>query len=251
MDLCTDSFNTAGPFSAAAPTRRALFDAKDDLACRHEVGTGSTPAGRAAELWQGLASGRLKVVGHGTDDTHAVLLLRAARQRAVEGHPHHCPATLELALGGRAQKVLAFDSQVVPSVVSQRLAHTLRNFGLDCSPRFAPMALVLLAAAYRDVGTLTALQLEQRELADGTLLLRMLRPDPILRPRVSHTEYDVLRRIIDGCSNSRVSEMRKRSARTVANQLRSISSKLGVSGRLQYINLAVKLAAAGHGTDPH
>jgi DNA-binding CsgD family transcriptional regulator len=70
----------------------------------------------------------------------------------------------------------------------------------------------------------------------------MARPEPSLRSRLSPAEYEVLQAIVQGDSHAQIAVSRDRSARTVANQLQSISDKLGVCGRFRLINLAVATA---------
>jgi DNA-binding NarL/FixJ family response regulator len=56
---------------------------------------------------------------------------------------------------------------------------------------------------------------------------------------LSSAEQDVVQRILEGCSNAEIAKLRRSSTNTVANQLRSIYSKLGVSGRLELVQHCV------------
>jgi DNA-binding NarL/FixJ family response regulator len=56
---------------------------------------------------------------------------------------------------------------------------------------------------------------------------------------LSCAEQDVVRRVLEGYSNAEIAALRRSSTNTVANQLRSIYSKLGVSGRLELVKRCV------------
>jgi DNA-binding CsgD family transcriptional regulator len=53
--------------------------------------------------------------------------------------------------------------------------------------------------------------------------------------RLSATENEVLRSILAGDSNEQIGRRRQRSSRTIANQVRSIFRKLGVSSRRELV----------------
>jgi DNA-binding CsgD family transcriptional regulator len=144
-------------------------------------------------------------------------------------------------LTGCAQKVVAYEIDVAASTASLRVATTLEAFGVTLTMRRAPLALAILAAShaisntwsppgYREISMTTPDQLE----------LRMTRPEVRLRHSVTAAEYDVLKAIVEGQSYRDVGALLNRSPRTVANQLRSVSAKIGVCGRLQYVNLAIR-----------
>jgi DNA-binding NarL/FixJ family response regulator len=58
---------------------------------------------------------------------------------------------------------------------------------------------------------------------------------PIPEPAyvLTETEHEVARDAIDGLSNAEIAHRRRRSARTIANQLASIYRKLGVASRYE------------------
>jgi DNA-binding CsgD family transcriptional regulator len=62
-------------------------------------------------------------------------------------------------------------------------------------------------------------------------------PLPELRiPRgLSRAEEDVVRAVLEGQSNAQIARARGTSSNTVANQLRSIYAKLGISGRVDLV----------------
>jgi DNA-binding CsgD family transcriptional regulator len=63
---------------------------------------------------------------------------------------------------------------------------------------------------------------------------------PVEAPvELSPAERDVVRHVLEGCSNAEIARRRRSSTNTVANQLRSIYGKLQVSGRLELVQRCV------------
>jgi len=58
-------------------------------------------------------------------------------------------------------------------------------------------------------------------------------PDVELPPGLTEAEREVVRGVLDGRSNAQIASERGTSTNTVANQLRLVYAKLGVSGRLE------------------
>ncbi|HVL69945.1 MAG TPA: LuxR C-terminal-related transcriptional regulator [Vicinamibacterales bacterium] len=66
--------------------------------------------------------------------------------------------------------------------------------------------------------------------------------DMALPPRLTRRERDLLKAILDGCSNKEIAARHHRSVNTVKNQLAVLFQKFGVSSRLQ---LAVRARQLG------
>lgn len=71
------------------------------------------------------------------------------------------------------------------------------------------------------------------------LVIDIEHSDPAI-PALTASELDVARLAVEGCSNEEIAEARGTSAKTIANQLRSIYEKVGVTSRFE---LAAKLFA--------
>ena len=65
-------------------------------------------------------------------------------------------------------------------------------------------------------------------------------PEVKLPATLSRAEREVVRAVAGGCSNAEIAKRRGTSTHTVANQLRSIYSKLGVTSRLELIRSCVE-----------
>lgn len=56
-------------------------------------------------------------------------------------------------------------------------------------------------------------------------------PEPVFPPGLTRAEREVLKAVVRGASNEEIATSRGVSTNTIANQLRSIYSKLGVGSR--------------------
>jgi DNA-binding NarL/FixJ family response regulator len=61
---------------------------------------------------------------------------------------------------------------------------------------------------------------------------------------LSSTERDIIQLLVRGLSNAEIAQTRKRSPRTVANQLQKIYQKLGVSSRVELVSKLAESPAA-------
>jgi DNA-binding CsgD family transcriptional regulator len=69
-------------------------------------------------------------------------------------------------------------------------------------------------------------------------------PEIAVPAGLTASETDVVRAVLGGCSNAEIARARGTSSNTIANQLRSVYSKLGVDGRLALVQAC---AEAGRG----
>ncbi len=66
--------------------------------------------------------------------------------------------------------------------------------------------------------------------------------DPDALPELTAAERAICQLVLEGRSNAEIAAARARSARTVANQLRSIFTKIGVASKAELVaNLAERL----------
>jgi DNA-binding CsgD family transcriptional regulator len=189
-------------------------------------------------LWDELLAGRWKVTGHLCDDASCRLVLGYDKRpggswRTISPKRR---SMFESVLLGQAQKVLAIDMGRSASTVSSVLHGCLQTLGLSCQFRNVPLALALFAHATRLNEAVLGASLVRE--ADSCVLT-FSRPDGVLRRRLSQVEYDVARLSLEGKSHAQIATLRRTSARTIANQLQSIFSKLNATGRLRLLRLAI------------
>lgn len=197
---------------------------------------------RAARRWEDLISGELVIVGQAVDDTHASLFVKPSTSRSC---PTPEAATmLQRVLSGCPQKVVAMDRGVAASTASLQITRALEIIGVRSTIRRSPFGLVVLAICHAGGAAHSPPGYHERFTSNlGELELRMRRPEAALRSVLTPAEFAVLQKVLEGDAQQAVGQARGRSARTVANQLQSISFKLGVCGRFQYLKLALEMTA--------
>lgn len=199
---------------------------------------------RLASLWPRLCSGKLVITAHSASAESCELRLRC-RPAGLRSALRHADGELLAALlAGECQKNFAIDRGVSPSSISNLARRCLRRIGTDCTLTHAPLGLALVATAYRATFTQVMAVIQAPRSADEEWIVSMPRSDAALLPRLSAAEYEVARLAMEGVLHEDIAARRQRSGRTVANQLRSIGMKLGVSGRFRWIDLSVRSGAA-------
>jgi DNA-binding CsgD family transcriptional regulator len=188
----------------------------------------------AAELWQGLALGRWKIEAHQARETHCELSLRSVPTEHAEPLAAEDFSIFERVLVGDYQKVIAIEREVSYSTVSTTLAKCSQGLGLKCKMRGVPLLLVLAAQARRQ----PKLNLAFGHLESSRLFLA-LRPDATLKDRLTPIEYEIARLVIEGKSHAEISQARRTTPRTIANQIGSLFGKLRVKGRFELIAAAL------------
>lgn len=251
MVLATFPLESSARVHAAIPARSLAPQAPIPLQPVSAGADFGAPRSSLIRIWDGLVEGRLRITDHRVDEASVSLFLTSQPPNGRQPASEFKIEILAGALTGRAQKETALDRRLTPSTVSLWIASVMRDMGLACCLRHAPLGLAMLASAralgqcgwfpgYHVIPSITVPSLE----------LRMPRPDSTLRERLTPSEYEVLREAIAGSSHKEIGAQRGRSPRTVANQLRSVGSKLGVSGRFQWTHLAVMLSAGVEACEP-
>jgi DNA-binding CsgD family transcriptional regulator len=65
-------------------------------------------------------------------------------------------------------------------------------------------------------------------------------PEPVCPPELTLAEQEVLKAVVQGASNDEIARSRGVSTNTIANQLRSIYTKLGVASRRELAALCMR-----------
>lgn len=148
---------------------------------------------------------------------------------------------LELVLSGLSENTVALELKLCASTVSHELKQALTGLGLP--PRLSAVPLPI-AQLYHAAATGRALDAQTRGgEPDEPLELTVLLPRP--EPRLTclaPVELIVCQLLLSGDTHAQIAAKRGRSARTVANQLASVFSKLRVSGRLELVSRLAALA---------
>lgn len=134
-------------------------------------------------------------------------------------------SALEDVLLGKMLKIVAIERGTSDSVVSLALRDLLQRVGLDYRPRAVPIIVRLALKAYRSKSGLMG---RLSPCGDGSVV-SVERPKFCL-DMLTDAEREVFVEFLRGRSYAEIASARKTSKCTIANQVRSASKKLGVSG---------------------
>lgn len=190
-------------------------------------------------VWLGLISGRFSVLSTRTATEHVTL--RIQHRAALRDHAR-AARIFDAASGGELQKAVAIDMGLAPSSVAAMLRQVTRGMGLSCKFSRLPLAIPLL----RHMITrpeLVALHLEEspHDKTKPVLVIEMRRCDDVIAAKLSKSEYEVARQLLEGCTYRQMASSRATSVRTIANQISSVFKKLGVSGRFEVLRSALEV----------
>lgn len=150
---------------------------------------------------------------------------------------------LERVLVGPGQKTVAAEFNLSPSTITAAAKQCLSAMGLSSCPSRVPLLIVMAAmAASREPGTVQARTTALRIRDIPYRVISAALPGPLLPGSLSRAELDVIRLLIEGKTHSQIARSRKRSVRTVANQLASGFQRFGVSGRSELLSFLVTAA---------
>jgi len=207
------------------------------------IGLTPTPSdARCALLWRDLLRGNARIVAQHSDETHHYFEL--VPTLGVPLPPRELRRWLPTLLGD-LQKVVAVDEHLAVSTVACAAARCLKLIGLSCTAKETPMLLVIMAHIGERYGTERVEGGEVLRFA-RSIVVKTRRPDLLLPATLTRSETHVIKLRIDGLSHERIASLRATSPRTIANQLASVYTKLGVSSRAE---LLANLASATY--QPH
>ncbi len=197
-----------------------------------------------SDVWEDFALGRLRVAGSHAVGDRVHMLARVADRAEENALSLTEAAVLIRVLCGEQQKAVAADLAIAPSTASHRRMDALRKLGIEGEP--VPLGLVVTAAQASgiDVGPANSCI---RFAYEGALctMLSVPRPDAGCLHMLTRAEQAVACLFIEGRSRSEIAIQRGTSMLTVAGQVHSIFSALGLSGRFALIRRAAELGCFG------
>lgn len=193
------------------------------------------------DIWSGMCGGSLALVEHFvTEDIDYAVLQERCESDALAHRltPGQADVLVRLVTGQR-QKSAALEIGVSNTAVTLRAQRCIHRLGFDCKPSRLPMFLVLaaLASTGRAVGAPAAMVERHDCDVHHACLYGVRRVDNALPTSLSRAEQEIARMIAEGRPVASIAEHRRTAARTVANQVKSIFAKLGVSSRLELLAL--------------
>lgn len=188
-------------------------------------------------VWSGLITGRFSVVSTSTTSERVTLRVQ---QRSVARAHSRAAQIFDAASCGELQKTVAIDLGLAPSSVAAMLRQVTRGMGLSCKFSRLPLAIPLLRHMISRP-ELVSVRLEPWPLdrAKPVLVIEMSRCDDAIAAKLSKSEYEVARQLLEGCTYRQMASRRATSVRTIANQVSSVFKKLGVSGRFEVLRSAL------------
>lgn len=197
------------------------------------------------ELWQALTSGKLTIVSSGCSERECFLKLRPrAGTRPFYLAPRHL-SILRRVLAGESQKSVAIELELAVSTIAVTGKHSLSVLGVAVSATRAPLLLALAAHAAAGVRLAPALLARTEDCRSEEFVVIAQRPDVELDLSLSVAERAVVRGLIEGRTHAEIASHRRRSTRTIANQLASTFRKLRVRGRAELVRkLVLEVAPA-------
>lgn len=215
----------AGEPSAQAVLVRAVAAMEK---ARSEAMRGSPE--RAFALWQGLVAGEWSLVDHWESGGRRYLAAYRNRPELRDPRaltPRECATLKYLALGA-SNKDIAFALGLPAGTVSSSVTKVMKKLGVK-----RRVDLALLA----DPSRMDRLDLPVADREVGVLSVDA-RPHGVAAEALSIVELEVTSYVARGWSNERIARERQVSPRTIANQLRSIYQKLGITSRSQLVRVA-------------
>ena len=187
----------------------------------------------AATLWQGLLDGHWALLAH-TDSGSERLLLARRNGRAArmsQSLSAREQSAAKLAVLGHSTKYIAYELAVAVSTASTLVSSAIRKLGLRSRVELTEIFGLTRDSLHRKVSAHT-FDIEGEAYVLFQAPLRRLQPPSWL----TEAEREVVRGVLSEKSNAEIALARRTSVNTVANQLRAVYSKLGISGRSELIS---------------
>ncbi len=179
------------------------------------------------QIWRCLVEGELRLVEseYGAGRCFATFEdFRRGRERDVAA-----VCMLRGLLRGEPLKVVADEFGLAQSTVCHRCIGVLTRFGAGGSVSRTPI-IVVMAALCAEGASVPEVRFEGFT-AESRWRVSAAFPADSLRARLTPSEFDVASLALEGHSHAEISRSRRRSPRTIANQMASIFRKFAVSGR--------------------
>jgi DNA-binding CsgD family transcriptional regulator len=242
LELATSERGQLSQFSCAKP---AAGLSRESVISAHMLASAAT---RVATLWSDIAAGKWVLEDYFCTTTRCFGVFRATStaERPKRQIPIQLLARLERALTGESQKSVAIDLGLSGSAIASCINEAKRRLGLRC--RTAEVPLVLLVAVHAHCRGV-AIEARTTSFHWGDTPFKVVscaRPDAMLVSPMSEltpSEAEVLRLFVEGRSCAEIARLRRRSPRTVANQLINGRRKLRAYGRLDLLGILARVEA--------
>lgn len=206
----------------------------------------------ASEIWEAIVAGAWSLVEHFDADGHRCFLARRNSHAAPALSERELQIALRASLG-HSNKHIAYELGLCSSTVAAQLTSAARRLGVASREVLLHAFAVLGRDSVERAGLAAHLIADRR----SDLAIRVARFDhdgfdyaviriaiaPSLPASLTTAEAEVAALVVEGLSNAAIAKRRNTSVRTVANQLRSVYSKLSIGSRRQ---LCSRYSSHGH-----
>jgi DNA-binding CsgD family transcriptional regulator len=195
-----------------------------------------------AGVWFAILRGELALVdSFYTPERWYAALAPSAASRPVEPA---CRRLLARLLLGESQKQTGLECGLGAATLSSTLRRTLSGIGVLVQPCKAPPLLALMARAGVGAETVRARFSTLRRATIDYRIVSVARPEVRFASRLSRAQYAVFCRLVEGATHAEIALDRKRSERTVANQIAAVFRRLSISGRGELVARVVAEASS-------
>ena len=196
------------------------------------------PTDTFADLWEHLASGRLRPMHEQTSRDRVCFVGRIAHA----SHSDACAgeSLARRVLCGDARKVLADELGIAVSTVTGRYLRTLERLGLrECT---MPLVLVLAAQSRKGLARIPSTRSTYID-PNGWRCLSVSVPRPVTSCLTALTpvQQQVAQWLIEGATREMIAELRGTAVNTVAGQVHAVFHALRVTGRYELTGRAWEL----------
>ncbi|RYZ09186.1 MAG: LuxR family transcriptional regulator [Myxococcales bacterium] len=192
------------------------------------------PSLPARAVWADVCAGSLRVAAIRYEPREALLVLRPHIADPGAAVTERRLRVLSLVLDGVSECAVAIELQIAASTVSQEVKQALLCLQLE--PRLSALPLPI-AQLYHAAAVDGSLEVRAGSGTDGASLTVVFPRPEVDLACLAPAEHRICELILIGKTHAQIAALRGRSARTIANQLASIFSKLHVSGRLELVCL--------------
>ena len=223
-----DVKHAVGPCSDSGPLRAQLRDA---VRRREGARRSRTKGNEFLSLWPGLIDGRLILIDRfDTDGRRYVVAVQSVGVRACDRElTSREREVVSHAMDGSTNREIAKKLGISVSTVSSHISNALLKLRLARRE-----SLPIEACAHES-------HVERVSLGPGLSVVFESKPiEPSPLPGLTVAENAILCEIFRGLSNAEIAEVRRRSQRTVANQVAEILFKLDVRNRAELVSQLVR-----------
>lgn len=204
----------------------------------------ATHAAALNEIWELLALGTLEIVDDFVTWDRYYLILKHHAARARSPIEVRGIAVLKRVLVAGCQKVAALELDLAPSSVTQLARTGLFAIGLSCRVPGTPYIVAAAANASLEPMPVRARSCAVDWKGEARQIFSVSRPERRLCHLLSQAVLEVTTCLLEGKSRAAIARDRKRSERTVSNQLGAAFKQLHAASRLDLLRVLSKASEA-------